>query len=133
MRAIEADANDWVLVHDAARPCITPAMIEGLIAELRDGEVGGLLALPVTDTVKRADAAGRVAETIPRDGLWLAQTPQMFRYGLLCVALKRCPDVTDESGAIEYLGRRPELVTGSALNIKVTYSNDFEIASWNLS
>ena len=128
LRAIEADANDWVLVHDAARPCITPVMIEGLIAELRDDEVGGLLALPLADTVKRADGAGRVSETISRDGLWLAQTPQMFRIGLLREALQKFSDVTDEAGAIERVGFKPKLVAGHARNIKVTYPQDFELA-----
>ena len=129
LTAINAEANDWVLVHDAARPCITPAMIEALIAELRDDPVGGLLALPVPDTVKRADGAGRVSDTIPRDGLWLAQTPQMFRYALLRSALERTPEVTDEAGAIERVGLKPKLVTGSAQNIKVTYPADLELAA----
>ena len=128
LKAIDADANDWVLVHDAARPCITPAMIEGLIAALRGDEVGGLLALPVRDTVKRADSAGRVSETILRDGLWLAQTPQMFRYGVLRKALLLDLNVTDEAGAIEQLGIWPKLVTGNARNIKVTFSADFSLA-----
>ncbi len=128
LKAIEADAADWILVHDAARPCITPAMIEGLIAALKDDAVGGLLALPVPDTVKRANSEGRVAETISREGLWLAQTPQMFRYGVLRDALERCPDVTDEAGAIERAGLRPKLVRGDARNIKVTYPVDFAIA-----
>ena len=128
LKAIEADAADWILVHDAARPCITPAMIEGLIAGLKDDAVGGLLALPVPDTVKRANSQGRVAETISREGLWLAQTPQMFRYGVLRDALERCPDVTDEAGAIERAGLRPKLVHGDARNIKVTYPVDFAMA-----
>ena len=127
LRVIEADANDWVLVHDAARPCITQAMIEGLIAALRDDEVGGLLALPVADTVKRVDGAGRVTETISRDGIWLAQTPQMFRYSMLCDALVRVPEVTDEAGAIERLGMKPKLVAGSTSNIKVTFPADFDL------
>ena len=125
LKAITAAASDWVLVHDAARPCITPAMIEGLIAALKDDAVGGLLALPVPDTVKRANGEGRVAETISREGLWLAQTPQMFRYGVLREALQRFPDVTDEAGAIERAGLQPKLVRGDARNIKVTYPLDF--------
>ena len=128
LKAIEAKPDDWVLVHDAARPCITPAMIEGLIAALKDDEVGGLLAIPVPDTVKRADSAGRVAETISREGLWLAQTPQMFRYGVLREALQRFPDVTDEAGAIERMGLKPKLVQGDARNIKATYPADFALA-----
>jgi 2-C-methyl-D-erythritol 4-phosphate cytidylyltransferase len=128
LNAIEANANDWILVHDAARPCITPVMIDELVATLRDDEVGGFFALPVSDTVKRADAAGRVAETIPRDDLWLAQTPQMFRYGLLSESLRRFPDVTDEAGAIERMGFKPRLLMGSARNIKVTHPADFAVA-----
>lgn len=126
--AIQAQPQDWVLVHDAARPCITPAMIEGVIAALEDDEVGGLLALPVPDTVKRASGDGRVAETISREGLWLAQTPQMFRYGVLRESLQRFPDVTDEAGAIERMGLMPKLVPGHARNIKVTYPADFALA-----
>ena len=128
LNAIGADAADWILVHDAARPCITPAMIESLIATLRDDPVGGLLALPVPDTVKRADAEGRVSETVSRDGLWFAQTPQMFRYGLLRGALEKFPGVTDEAGAIERAALRPKLVRGDACNIKVTYPADFALA-----
>ena len=103
-------------------------MIEALIAALRDDPVGGLLALPVPDTVKRSDADGKVSETISRDGLWLAQTPQMFRYGILREALQRFPDVTDEAGAIERMGLKPKLVVGDARNIKVTYPADFALA-----
>ena len=124
-----AGADDWVLVHDAARPCITPTMIAEMIAGLRDDAVGGLLALPVPDTVKRADAEGRVAATVSRDGLWLAQTPQMFRFGMLRAACRAAPGVTDEAGAIEALGQRPRLVAGSARNIKVTWPADFALAA----
>ena len=128
LQALGASADDWVLVHDAARPCITPAMIESLITALKDDAVGGLLALPVPDTVKRADGSGRVGETIAREGLWLAQTPQMFRYGVLIEALQRFADVTDEAGAIERMGLKPRLVPGDARNIKVTYPSDFALA-----
>ena len=126
--AIKANPDDWVLVHDAARPCITPAMIEGLIAALKDDAVGGLLALPVPDTVKRARDDGRVAKTISREDLWLAQTPQMFRYGLLCEALTRYHTETDEVGAVEQLDLSPKLVLGHARNFKVTYPADFALA-----
>lgn len=122
-------ADDWILVHDAARPCITPAMIEDLIAHLQDDAVGGLLALPVADTVKRGDAHGRVVETISRDGLWLAQTPQMFRHRALADAYARFPQETDEAGAMEHAGHVPRLVSGNARNIKVTYPADFELAA----
>ena len=133
LRAMQAQPTDWVLVHDAARPCITPAMIEGLMAALRDDDVGGLLALPVPDTVKRADGEGRIAETISREGLWLAQTPQMFRYGVLCAALERFPELTDEAGAVERMGLKPKLVTGDIGNIKVTYPTDFALAEMILA
>ena len=133
LKAIDAAPADWILVHDAARPCITPAMIEGLIAALKDDAVGGLLALPVPDTVKRANGEGRVTETISREGLWLAQTPQMFRHGVLREALQRFPDVTDEAGAIERMGLKPRLVTGDARNIKVTYPADFALAQTHLN
>ncbi len=125
----EASADDWVLVHDAARPCITPAMIGELIDVLANDPVGGLLAWPVPDTVKRADASGRVEATIARTGLWLAQTPQMFRIGLLRAAYMAASDVTDEAGAIEALGHAPRLCMGSARNLKVTYPADFDLAS----
>ena len=124
-----AGPDDWVLVHDAARPCITPTMIAEMIAALRDDAVGGLLALPVPDTVKRADAEGRVAATVSRADLWLAQTPQMFRFGMLRAACRAAPGMTDEAGAIEALGQRPRLVTGSARNIKVTWPADFALAA----
>ncbi len=127
--AKEASPDDWVLVHDAARPCITPAMIGGLIDTLSGDPVGGLFAWPVPDTLKRADAAGRVEATVARVGLWLAQTPQMFRIGLLRAAYAAAPDVTDDAGAIEALGHAPRLCLGSARNLKVTYPADFDLAS----
>lgn len=116
--------DDWVLVHDAARPCITPQAIAGLIDALVDDPVGGLLAQPVADTVKRSDAAGRVAATVVRDGLWLAQTPQMFRSALLGRAYAAHPGATDEAGAVEALGLSPRLVGGPADNFKVTFPED---------
>lgn len=122
--------EDWVLVHDAARPCLRQTHLRRLIRELSDDPVGGLLAVPVADTLKRADAAGRVVGTEPRDGLWQAQTPQMFRYRLLADALARLPAdaVTDEAGAVEALGLAPRLVTGDMGNLKVTYPHDLPLA-----
>jgi 2-C-methyl-D-erythritol 4-phosphate cytidylyltransferase len=120
--------DDWVLVHDAARPCLSQAMLAALCDGLADDPVGGLLAAPVADTLKRADSAQRVAATLPRDGLWQAQTPQMFRYGLLCRALAAHPEVTDEAGAIEAAGLAPRLVRGDASNLKVTYPADLRLA-----
>jgi 2-C-methyl-D-erythritol 4-phosphate cytidylyltransferase len=127
------DADDWVLVHDAARPCLAVRDLQGLMRECESDAIGGLLALPVADTVKQAgkDEAGvaRVAGTLDRTQVWLAQTPQMFRAGLLAQALQKAPaTVTDEAAAIEALGLRPRLVTGSRDNLKVTYPEDFAIA-----
>jgi 2-C-methyl-D-erythritol 4-phosphate cytidylyltransferase len=123
-----AVAHDWVLVHDAARCLITPAQIEQLLDACLTDDVGGLLALPLPDTLKVA-AAGRVAATLPRADKWLAQTPQMFRIGSLLEALELAGDaVTDESSAIEAMGLAPKLVPGSAQNFKVTYPEDFELA-----
>ena len=120
--------DDWVLVHDAARPCVTAQALESLCRELADDPVGGLLAMPVADTLKRADGKHRVAETVGREGLWQAQTPQMFRYGLLRRALAEHPEVTDEAGAIEAAGFRPRLVRADASNLKVTYPADLALA-----
>lgn len=127
--AMAAADDDWILVHDAARPCLSAAMLDALVAGLADDPVGGLLAVPVADTLKRADAAQRVAATEPRDGLWQAQTPQMFRYGRLLEALENCPGVTDEAGAIEALGLAPKLVRGDSTNLKVTYPADLSLAA----
>ncbi len=124
------EPHDWILVHDAARPCLARAELDRLLREAAGDEVGGLLALPVTDTLKRAGPAGRVASTPPRDALWRALTPQMFRYGLLVEALhKTCAShPTDESAAVEALGLHPRLVLGAASNIKVTYPEDIALA-----
>ena len=127
--AMAASDDDWVLVHDAARPCLSGEMLATLFADLADDPVGGLLAVPVADTLKRADAEQRVAATEPRDGLWQAQTPQMFRYGQLQKALKNCTQVTDEAGAIEALGLQPKLVRADATNLKVTYPADLALAA----
>jgi 2-C-methyl-D-erythritol 4-phosphate cytidylyltransferase len=129
----ELEANDWVLVHDAARPCLGREDLDRLIKEVSLDEIGGILALPVSDTVKAAakDEAGatRVARTEDRAQLWLAQTPQMFRAGLLARALREAKGaVTDEAAAVEQLGLRPRLVAGSRENLKVTWPEDFAIA-----
>ncbi len=127
------DADDWMLVHDAARPCLPRGDLANLIRETGDDRIGGILALPVSDTVKKArkDEAGvrRVAATEDRSQLWLAQTPQMFRFGLLMEALKQASaTVTDEASAVEQMGLRPRLVTGSRVNIKVTFAEDLRLA-----
>lgn len=131
MASFVAD-EDWVLVHDAARCCLTPAHVGKLIETLTEDPVGGLLAVPVADTLKRADGEGRIAGTVARDGLWQAQTPQMFRRGLLLQALENAPAVTDEAGAIEALGLQPKLVAADATNLKVTYPLDLLLAGWIL-
>lgn len=124
--------NDWVLVHDAARPGLTTALIERLIDDVGEDEVGGLLALPVVDTLKRSDAAGRSETTVPREHLWAAQTPQMFRYALLRRALERAKTVTDEASAVEAMGLKPKLVEGSPRNFKVTLPHDVALAELHL-
>ena len=127
--AMMAADDDWVLVHDAARPCLSAEMLAALFSDLADDPVGGILAVPVADTLKRADAEQRVAATEPRDGLWQAQTPQMFRYARLLEALNHCAEVTDEAGAIEARGLKPRLVRSDATNLKVTYPADLALAA----
>ncbi|SOY44317.1 4-diphosphocytidyl-2C-methyl-D-erythritol synthase [Cupriavidus taiwanensis] len=130
---------DWVLVHDAARPGLTPAMVHALVRAVEsdgdddpDAAIGGILAVPVPDTLKRAQDDARIGATVPREGLWQAQTPQMFRLGVLRQALQDAMAagavVTDEASAIERLGLHPRLVNGSLRNFKVTYPEDFALA-----
>ena len=122
------NADDWMLVHDAARPCLPARDLRTLIRECEADEVGGILALPVADTVKRG-SDNRIQSTEDRAQLWLAQTPQMFRAGLLLQALRQAArPVTDEAGAIEQLGLKPRLVAGSRENLKVTWPGDLAIA-----
>ncbi len=127
-----AQADDWVLVHDAARCLISPAQIDALIDACIPDAVGGLLALPLPDTLKQS-VDGRVAQTIERSDKWLAQTPQMFRAGMLHAALAAhagngFAGITDEASAMEAAGFKPRLVPGSAQNFKVTYPEDFALA-----
>lgn len=127
-----AGPTDWVLVHDAARPCLDPADLERLVSEVRSGGAGGLLAAPVADTIKRA-VDGRVVATLDRDALWRALTPQMFPLGALLDALVRAHEagasVTDEAAAMELAGHQPRLVAGRADNIKVTQPEDLLLAA----
>ena len=129
-----ADDSDWVLVHDAARPCLRQQDIDHLISELEGDEVGGILAVPVRDTMKRCDSAGRIAHTEDRNGMWHALTPQMFPLGLLRESLQQALadgfEVTDEASALEHAGRRPKLVEGHADNIKITRPEDLALASF---
>jgi 2-C-methyl-D-erythritol 4-phosphate cytidylyltransferase len=130
----DASADDWVLVHDVVRPCITAAMVDCLIDAVSDHPVGGLLAARVADTLKRGDSDNSVVETLDREQFWRAQTPQMFRFGLLRDALRKAAResiaVTDESAALENAGYAPRLVENSAENIKITRREDLALAEF---
>jgi 2-C-methyl-D-erythritol 4-phosphate cytidylyltransferase len=126
MAVLEAD--DWILVHDAARPCLPAKDLDNLMRELEGDEVGGILALPVVDTLKKVSAS-RIQATEERAQFWLAQTPQMFRAGLLAQALAGARgSPTDEAAAVEQLGLKPRVVAGSRENLKVTWPEDVAIA-----
>lgn len=135
LRAIRGEVadGDWILVHDAARPCLAPWHIDRLVSTLDEDEVGGLLAVPVADTLKHSNGHGQVERTVARDSLWQAQTPQMFRYIMLRRALESAREVTDEASAIEAAGLHPRLVQGDTTNIKVTYPLDLHLAEWILN
>ena len=124
--------DDWVLVHDAARPCLSPGDLDHLIGVLRDDPVGGLLVAASTDTLKLADHDGRVERTLDRRRVWRALTPQMFRLHALHVALEAASasglPVTDEASAMEFVGQQPRLVEGSPMNIKITRPEDLDVA-----
>ncbi|HEU0200282.1 MAG TPA: 2-C-methyl-D-erythritol 4-phosphate cytidylyltransferase [Burkholderiaceae bacterium] len=127
---LAAAERDWVLVHDAARPCVSNEELRKLIEALRDDDVGGLLAIPLADTLKR-ERNGRCAQTLDRTGLWRAATPQMFRAGVLRRALDAAAadaEITDEAAAVERLGLEPRLVEGFGTNIKVTLPADAALA-----
>jgi len=133
-----AASDDWVLVHDAARPCLSAADLQHLLTSLGSHHVGGILATPAADTLKRAAAAPAtggpdIEQTVDRAGLWRALTPQMFRYQMLCDALDRAITSgrlpTDEAQALEWMGERPVLVQGSAANIKITSADDLVLAA----
>ncbi len=132
-----AGPDDWVLVHDAARPCVRRQDIDRLMETLADHEVGGLLGIAVRDTMKRSNAEGEVYETVGRDRLWHAVTPQMFRLGALKAAMVRAVDagvlVTDEAAAMERSGARPQMVPGHADNIKITLAEDLALAAFFLA
>ncbi|MEX2366526.1 MAG: 2-C-methyl-D-erythritol 4-phosphate cytidylyltransferase, partial [Pseudohongiellaceae bacterium] len=124
-------ADDWVLIHDAVRPLVSKQDLHDLVSRLQYHPVGGLLATPVFDTVKRADSERQVVRTEDREGLWLAQTPQMFRYRKLCDALEKSGgdmSVTDESMALEKAGYTVRLVEGSKTNFKITRPEDLQLA-----
>ncbi len=132
-----ADAEDWVLVHDAARPCLTRQDLNKLLEELHEHSVGGLLGIPARDTLKKVIDDHQVIATIDRHEIWQAQTPQMFRYGLLLRALQDAKakhvTVTDDASAIELLGLQPKIVLGQFSNLKVTTREDLKLAQFILS
>lgn len=127
-----ANEDDWVLVHDAVRPCVRLEDIQTLLDEIAEHPVGGLLAVPISSTLKLADAHGDIKATMPRDDMWQASTPQAFRYGLLRTVLEKAGAektlVTDEASAMELAGYSPRLVRGNADNIKITYPDDLLMA-----
>ncbi|PLW82302.1 2-C-methyl-D-erythritol 4-phosphate cytidylyltransferase [Kineobactrum sediminis] len=135
LQPLAAD-DDWVLVHDAARPCIDPADIRRLMVQVESSGSGALLAEPVVDTIKQVDSAGRVEKTLDRRHLWRAQTPQMFRLGELAGALAGARqagvEVTDEASAMEWAGYPVMVVPGSSRNLKVTTPGDLEVAAFYL-
>lgn len=130
LQHISVALSDWVLVHDAARPCLSKAALDHMLETLADDTVGGLLAVPAADTLKLGDHQQRVAKTLSRDGVWQAQTPQMFRYGILRQALEAMGvnTATDEAQAVEQQGFHPKLVLGERNNLKVTFPEDLEMA-----
>jgi len=131
-----AGPDDWVLVHDAARPCVRRSDIDHLIRMVRSHDVGGLLGMPVNDTMKRTDGADRVIETVERSHLWRAFTPQMFRFGALFSAIRDALDagflVTDEASAVERAGMRPIMVESHPDNLKITRPEDLALAAYYL-
>jgi 2-C-methyl-D-erythritol 4-phosphate cytidylyltransferase len=131
-----AQDSDWVLVHDAARPCLRAEDVVMLIDTLADDDTGGLLGVPVADTMKQVDADGRIERTVAREGLWHALTPQMFRLAPLRMALRQALSsgrlVTDEASAMELAGHRPRMVQGHRDNIKITLPADLALAAFHL-
>jgi 2-C-methyl-D-erythritol 4-phosphate cytidylyltransferase len=131
-----AGLDDWVLVHDAARPCISKALIDKLIKKVMRHPIGGILGLPVTDTMKKTDVRDGIIQSVPRDNVWRAQTPQMFHLNVLRGALsdlkQRNSIVTDEASAMEFMGMRPLMVKGSDSNLKITTPSDLPLAEYFL-
>jgi 2-C-methyl-D-erythritol 4-phosphate cytidylyltransferase len=132
---VDVANDDWIVVHDAVRPCIDAAACLRLKAEVGADQIGGLLAIPVSDTLKVLGSDGRVLRSMPRESVWRAQTPQMFRYGVLRKAFSNAgiDGWTDEAGAIEALGLLPRVVLGSGSNVKITYPGDLQLAAAVLS
>ena len=133
-----ANKNDWVIVHDAARPCLSSQALDQFICDLKNDSVGGILAMPAKDTIKQSEEDGlRILKTLDRDDVWHAQTPQMFRYGILFDAMEQALDsefkVTDEASAVEFAGHRPRLIESGSTNLKITTPEDLAIATFLLS
>lgn len=127
--------NNWVLVHDAARPCVTLDSIDSLKRELTNNNIGGILAVPVADTLKQIDSQSTIVKTIDRSSLWQAQTPQMFRFGILYSSLKNAKNqqlITDEASAIELAGLSVKIIQGQTDNIKITRPTDLDLAEFIL-
>lgn len=137
LRAVPGAPDDWVLVHDAARPCLRQGDVQRLVEQVTSSGDGAILAEPIVDTVKQADDSGHIAKTLDRRRLWRAQTPQMFALGALTQALATAINdgatITDEASAMEYMGYRVGLVAGSPTNLKVTLPSDLDLAQWCLS
>lgn len=135
--AVRADTEDWVLVHDAARPCLSRDDLDRLLETLQEHPLGGILAMPARDTIKRVNDGAEIEETIDRSHLWHAQTPQMFRLGTLLrcleMALQEGVLVTDEASALEHSGLHPRVIEGRADNIKITHPEDLAYAEWLLT
>jgi len=128
LQAIDVDDEDWILVHDAARPGLSAELLNRILDTLENDDIGGLLAMPVADTLKKSDETNHVKKTVSRQNLWQAQTPQMFRYATLKKALSNFDGTpTDEAEAIEALGLQPKLVLGELSNLKVTYPHDLQM------
>lgn len=127
-----AAPNDWVLVHDAVRPCVRHQDLDRLIQQVEQHSVGGILGIPISDTLKHIDEEGHIEKTLSREYTWRAQTPQMFRYRLLVSALERALinniDITDEASALEYIQKRPKMVYGDPRNLKITFAADLALA-----
>ncbi len=134
LRSLNAGSNDWVLVHDAARPCLSSYLLDHLIKQLLNDELGGILAMPAKDTLKRSDANGQIAQTIDRSAVWQAQTPQMFRFGILLDCLERALlegiEITDEASALEAFSYKPRLIESDARNLKITTPEDLVFAEF---
>ena len=137
LRSLDAADDDWVLVHDAARPCLSKKALDSLLSEVKRNNVGGILAMPAKDTLKRADADKNIDETVDRSVIWQAQTPQIFSYKLLLNCLERALadglTITDEASALEAYGHKVKLVKSNARNLKITTPEDLELAEFLLT